>query len=171
MDDTISLAGIVRQSIVDGPGLRLTIFTQGCPHHCEGCHNPNTWPFEGGTPTKADTILRELDKNPLLSGVTLSGGEPLAQPEALLPLAEGVLARGKNIVCYTGYTFEELLVLQKDNPPLRQLLSLISILIDGRFVLPLRDLTLTFRGSQNQRVLDLPRSLEVGEAILLEEYM
>lgn len=162
----LRLAGVVKQSIVDGPGLRLTVFTQGCPHKCPGCHNPETHDFAGGYDGDPATILAELDKNPLLAGVTLTGGEPVCQAEALLPLANGVRERGKNLMMYTGYTLEQLLEMMAKDPALAELLSLIDILVDGPFVLAERDLTLLFRGSRNQRLLDLPSSLAKGEPVL-----
>ena len=163
---SIRVAGIVPQSIVDGPGLRLVVFTQGCPHRCPGCHSPQTHDFEGGQDMPVETILAMLDKNPLLKGITLSGGEPLVRAEELLPLAEGVRARGKGIVCFTGYTFEELLEKMAVDPPLAKLLGMIDLLVDGRYDQSQRDLTLPFRGSRNQRLLDLQASLDCGAAVL-----
>ena len=168
--ETIQLSGRIQQSIVDGPGLRYTIFTQGCPHACPGCHNPETWSFEGGTAVTASTLCKEIESNPLLQGVTFSGGEPLSRPAELLPLAKAVKAMGKNIVCYTGYTFEELLELQKEDAALARLLPYIDILIDGRYEQDKRDLTLVFRGSSNQRILNMPASLAKQTAVLEEKY-
>ena len=166
---SIRVSGIVEQSIVDGPGLRLVVFTQGCPHCCPGCHSPQTHSFEGGRDAPADEILAILDKNPLLKGITLSGGEPLVRADELLPLAKGAIARGKDIVCFTGYTFEELLEKMADDPPLAELLGMIGLLVDGRFDQSPRDLTLLFRGSKNQRLLDLPASLASGKAVQLTD--
>jgi len=167
---TIRISGIVKQSAVDGPGLRLTVFTQGCPHRCPGCQNPETNDFEGGQDIPATDILNELDKNPLLQGITLSGGEPLARPQQLLPITQGAKARGKDIVCFTGYTLEELLPKTREDKDLNNLLTQIDLLIDGRYDATQRDLTLRFRGSRNQRVLNLPASLAKGEAVLAEGY-
>ena len=165
MTGTIRIAGVIKQSIVDGPGLRLVVFTQGCPHRCPGCHNPDTHDFDGGYDCPVDTILAEIDKNPLLSGITLSGGEPFARPGELIPLAEQVRGRNKNIHCYTGYTLEQLLAMQTQNSDLARLLPLIDVLIDGPYLETERDLTLRFRGSRNQRVLDLPASLASGQPV------
>jgi anaerobic ribonucleoside-triphosphate reductase activating protein len=165
MQDILRIAGIAKQSIVDGPGLRLTVFAQGCPHRCEGCHNPHTFDFEGGSARTLDSILQDFDANPLLKGITLSGGEPFAQPEQMATLAKAVKARGKDVVCYTGYTFEELMEMRQTAPAVRELLEQIDLLIDGRFVLEKRDLTLRFCGSANQRLLDLPASLAQGRAV------
>lgn len=158
----LRLSGVVKQSIVDGPGLRFTVFTQGCPHRCPGCHNPQTHDFEDGYVAGVDALLTEFDRNPLLKGMTFTGGEPFCQAEALAPLAEAVHARGKDIICYSGYTFEELVVLAEEEEGVKRLLSLTDILIDGRFVLEQRDLTLRFRGSVNQRILSVPESLRTG---------
>lgn len=166
----IRVSGIIKQSVVDGPGLRLVVFTQGCPHRCQGCQNPETHDFEGGQDIPVEEILNELDKNPLLKGVTLSGGEPLCRAKELLPLAKGAKQRGKDIVCFTGYTLEELLELMKQDQSLAELLALIDLLIDGRYDRDQRDLTLRFRGSRNQRVLDLLASLERGAAVLAKDF-
>ena len=146
------VSGIVEESIVDGPGLRYVVFTQGCPHHCKGCHNPQTHSFEGGFLLSAEAALAQLQENPLLSGITLSGGEPFEQAEALCTLAEGAKAQGKNVMTYTGYVFEALLA--RNDPWIDRLLDLTDILVDGPYKEELRDLELQFRGSANQRLLD-----------------
>ena len=148
----IRVSGIVDESIVDGPGLRYVVFTQGCPHHCKGCHNPQTHSFEGGYLLSAEAALDQLQENPLLSGITLSGGEPFEQAEALCALAEGARALGKNVMTYTGYVFEELLA--RRDAWTDRLLELTDVLVDGPYKEELRDLELQFRGSSNQRLLD-----------------
>ena len=162
---TIRLAGIVRESIVDGPGIRLTVFVQGCPHRCPGCHNPETHDPQGGYTCAIQKIYDTVMQNPLLRGITLSGGEPFEQAEALIPLARAVAAQSKDIVIYSGYTFEELLEKGQREPAVLELLSLACLLVDGRFILAQRDLTLRFRGSSNQRLLDPQQSLKNGRAI------
>jgi len=162
----LRLAGIVRESIVDGPGLRLTVFTQGCPHKCPGCHNPDTHDPKGGYEGNITSILSAFDANPLLKGITLSGGEPIMQAEALLDLAKEIKARGKDIVIFSGYTFEQLLEMGKSRPAVTELLSLCCLLIDGPFVIAQKDLSLRFRGSSNQRLLDPAASLAKGCAVL-----
>lgn len=165
MVKTIRLSGIVGDSIVDGAGIRMTVFTQGCPHHCEGCHNPQTHDFAGGYDESVDSVLEKFQGNPLQCGITLSGGEPFCQAEPLIELCKGVRALGKSVWAYPGYTFEELL--SGSAPPYaRELLELCDVLVDGTFELAQRDLTLTFRGSRNQRVIDVRSSLTRGEAVL-----
>ena len=168
--EELILAGITEDSIVDGPGIRTTFYCQGCPHHCPGCHNPETWSFEGGYDCEIDKIINAMDENPLLDGITLSGGDPLYQPEASYSLASRVKEKGLNVVVFTGYTYEELMELQKEDPWVGKLLEVTDILIDGRYEKDLRDLTLLFRGSQNQRVIDMNRSREEGRPVLHEKY-
>ena len=171
MDGTIRIAGVVRESIVDGPGLRFTVFCQGCPHGCKGCHNVATHDFSGGYDCDMQKILDAIDQNPLLDGVTFSGGEPLCQPEAFYKLAVEVKKRNLNIMTYTGYTYEELLEMGREDHWVADLLSLTDLLVDGRFVEAERDLTLLFRGSRNQRVIDMNLTRERGEVTLAEKYI
>jgi anaerobic ribonucleoside-triphosphate reductase activating protein len=162
----LRIAGIVRESIVDGPGIRLTVFTQGCKHRCPGCHNPQTHDFAGGEQVEADTILRQIKRNPLLDGITLSGGEPFEQAEACSELARAVHALKLNVMIYSGYTFEELLAGMPERPGWKALLEETDILVDGRFELARKSLMLKFRGSENQRILDVKKSLKEGKAVL-----
>ena len=164
--DTIRLAGIIRESIVDGPGLRLTVFTQGCPHRCKGCHNPQTHDPLGGYDAEIENILRVLDENPILRGITLSGGEPMDQARQLLPLAKSVIGRSRDIVIFSGYTFEQLLEMSEKRPEIKELLSLSFLLVDGQYMEEQRDLTLRFCGSRNQRLIDVAKSLKAGAAVL-----
>ncbi len=169
-DMTIRLAGVVRESIVDGPGIRFVIFCQGCPHHCINCHNKETHDFGGGYDCKITKILEAIDQNPLLSGVTFSGGEPVCQPEGFLKLAKGIKERNLNIIMYSGYTFEQIMEISKKNEALRELLTYIDLLIDGRYDENFRDLTLLFRGSSNQRIVDMNKSLEQGRVVLSDSF-
>ncbi len=161
----LRLAGVIRESIVDGPGIRMTIFTQGCPHHCEGCHNPQTHDFNGGYISHPENILKAIDSNPLLKGVTFSGGEPFMQSEALAELAVEIHKRGLNILTYTGFTFEELVGSFEKFPERKRLFEQSDYLIDGKFVLSLRSLNLQYRGSSNQRIIDVKKSLENNKAV------
>ena len=157
-DEHLRLAGLEEESIADGPGLRLSLFTQGCPHHCKGCHNPETHAYDGGKIYTISTLFALYEDNPLLQGVTFSGGEPFEQAAPLVKLAEKIHAAGGDIVTYTGYTYERLLGAIKQKKPQalhwKALLQQTDILIDGPYVEELRDLELTFRGSANQRILD-----------------
>lgn len=159
----LDLSGIVSDSIVDGPGIRTTVFCQGCPHHCEGCHNPETWEFGCGTKVPLEGILEIVQSNPLCRGVTFSGGEPFAQAEAFARLAVMLKERGYEVASYSGYTFEQLLNGTKAQ---RKLLESIDVLIDGPYIQSQRSLELSFRGSRNQRILDVPASLNAGEAVI-----
>ena len=158
----LDLAGIVEDSIVDGPGIRTTVFGQGCPHHCEGCQNPETWEFGCGTPMAVERILEIVKANRLCRGVTFSGGEPFAQAEGYAELAEALKAKGYEIASYSGYTFEALL---NGTPAQKKLLGLLDVLIDGPFIRAEKSLEIAFRGSRNQRILDVPKSLAAGEAV------
>lgn len=167
--NTIRLAGVVRESIVDGPGLRFTVFCQGCPHGCPGCHNPATHQFQGGYDCEISKIVDAVDANPLLDGVTFSGGEPFCQPEAFDNLATELKKRNLNIVAYTGYTYEELTAMKSE--AVNSLLEKVDLLIDGKYVEKERDLTLLFRGSRNQRVIDMNKTRETGVMALSEKYL
>ena len=162
---TLRVAGVVDDSIVDGPGLRFSVFVQGCPHHCPGCHNPQTHPFEGGTLMRVEELLGRFTGNPLLRGVTFSGGEPFCQPGPLAELGRLVHEAGGDVYCYTGYTYEQLL--QNPDPDVQALLGETDVLVDGPFLLEQRDLTLTFRGSANQRLIDVKESQRQGRAVEL----
>ena len=159
------LAGLVRESVVDGPGIRLTIFFQGCPHACPGCHNPETHDFDGGYLFDSEAILAEVEKRPLLKGITLSGGEPLAQPVAAAALAVGAKRLGRQVMVYTGYLWEDLLDMAWQEPAITELLAHTDILMDGPFVQSQKSLGLTFRGSANQRAIDVPASLQSGAVV------
>lgn len=159
----INLAGYDEDGIADGPGLRCVVFVQGCPHHCPGCHNPQTWDFNGGTPVTVQELFDRIRANPLNSGVTLSGGEPFAQPGPLATLAE-MLHPYYDIASYTGYTWEGLMRLAQTNPDVIRLIQNIDIIVDGPFIEAHKDRLLLFRGSLNQRILDAKASLASGMA-------
>lgn len=159
----IRIAGIVNDSIVDGPGLRFTIFTQGCPHHCPGCHNPETHDPNGGKEGDTENIIAKMKKNPLLSGITLSGGEPLMQSAACLELAMAAHQMGLNVWAYTGYTWEKLM--QENDPDRLALLKEVDVLVDGPFLENQRSLELDYCGSRNQRLIDVKKTMEKGEIV------
>lgn len=163
----LRVAGIEPESIVDGPGIRFTVFVQGCPHGCPGCHNPQTHPFEGGTETDIEEIFSQFKRDPLLKGITLSGGEPFCQAEALARLAGLVHGFGKDVAVYTGYTYEELAASR--DPAVQALLRETDLLIDGPFILREKDLELRFRGSGNQRLIDMGRTRAAGRVVLWEQ--
>ena len=169
MADSIRIAGIMRESIVDGPGIRFAVFCQGCPHDCPGCHNPETHDFAGGTEVSVERLLKEFDKNPLLAGVTFSGGEPMCQAEGFAALGRGIKERGKTITIYSGYTLEQLLRMALKDAAVEELLRMCDLLIDGPFVQSKRDLTLQFRGSANQRLIDMPATWKAGHLVLWKE--
>lgn len=163
----ISLSGVTGDSIVDGPGLRLTIFTQGCLHNCPGCHNPQTHDPEGGSWADTEDILAAAAENPLLDGITLSGGDPFLQPVPCLALAEGAHKIGLNVWTYTGYTWEALL--EENDADKLALLKETDVLVDGPFLLAERSLELRFCGSRNQRLIDVKKSLAEDKVVLWEE--
>ena len=164
-DMKIRIADIVQDSIVDGRGIRMTIFTQGCPHHCVGCHNPHTHDPSGGREVTISEIIDQMRSNPLLDGVTFSGGEPFEQRKAIEHIAHEAHRLRLDVWCYTGWTWEEIM----PDPHKRGLLAYIDVLVDGRFILGQRSLELRWGGSKNQRVIDVSESLFNNEVVLLEE--
>ena len=152
---SIRISGIVEESIVDGPGIRLVVFTQGCKHNCKDCHNRHTHDFDGGYDIVIDDIIDLVKANPLLDGITLSGGDPFEQVLACNNLAIKVKELGLNVITYTGYTFEQIM----KNIEHKELLLNTDILIDGKFEISNKDLTLPFRGSKNQRIIDVKKSI------------
>ncbi|MDD2595940.1 MAG: anaerobic ribonucleoside-triphosphate reductase activating protein [Bacteroidales bacterium] len=163
MPQTISILRIVEDTIVDGPGLRTSIYAAGCPHHCQGCHNPESWNIGNGTETDIDDILDTI-RDADFSNVTFTGGDPFFQAESFSELAKKIKEEtGKTIWCYTGYTFEEII----GNSKLFRLLKYIDVLVDGPFELSLRDTSLRFRGSSNQRIIDVTRSLQSNSIVQL----
>jgi anaerobic ribonucleoside-triphosphate reductase activating protein len=161
----IRLAGVEPESIVDGRGFRYVIFVQGCPHHCPGCHNPQTHSFEGGILESPERFLQEMKENPLLRGVTFSGGEPFCQAQALSYLAKKIKEETHlDLTVFSGWTYEELLA--KKDYWTDQLLALSDYLIDGPFIKEQMDLSLQFRGSSNQRVIDLNATRKAGCVVL-----
>lgn len=161
---TFRIAGVTRESIVDGPGIRHTIFFQGCTHACPGCHNPGTWDLKGGKKVTVEQLLEMIPLNPLIDGITFSGGDPFLQAPAAAELAAYFKSMQLNIWVYTGYVWEELLELQS-RPGFSRLLHYTDVLVDGPFVLRDRSLQLAFRGSSNQRLIRVAPSLERGTVV------
>lgn len=163
MEEIIKASGVIDESIVDGPGVRYVVFTQGCPHHCPGCHNPQTHSFDGGKQLPISRVVHDVASNPMISGVTFSGGEPICQPKVLAHLAKQINALGKNVIIYSGYTFEQLRDMHDDD--VNELLGECKYLIDGKFDQNHKSMMSKFRGSLNQRIIDLQTSLAVGDAV------
>lgn len=155
-------AGIVEDSIVDGPGLRLAVFFQGCPHHCQGCHNPQTWDFKGGHEENTQDIIRQIVQYGILwRGITITGGEPFSQPEAVYELARQTKELNKDVWCYTGYLYEDLKKMNNDF--IQKALKIIDVLVDGPFIANLKSYNLKWRGSSNQRIIDLKTEKEISD--------
>lgn len=165
LNNQLRLFGTANDSIVDGPGIRYVVFTQGCTHNCPGCHNPKSHDIQGGYLKSIEEILIEIDNNSLLDGITLSGGEPMLQAKQLIPLCQEVKKRNLHIVLYSGYTYEEILQL---GPSQKKLLGLCDILIDGKFEIHKRSLALLYRGSSNQRIINVQASLQENKVITYE---
>ncbi len=158
------VAGFVPESIVDGPGVRFVVFAQGCPHHCPGCHNPQTWDPEGGRDATVKEIVRMIKKKlKYIRGITLSGGEPFLQAPEMILVAKKAREMGLDVVTYTGYTYEDLQ--QSELPGVQELLDVSDILVDGPFLIEQRDISLSYRGSLNQRVIDLAGTRTNGTLI------
>lgn len=163
----IRISGLVPESIVDGRGIRYTVFTQGCHHNCRNCHNPQTHDPKGGFDKDTDEIFKEFAEDPILKGITFSGGEPFLQPAPLADLAKKVHAAGKDVTCYTGFTYEQLKAM--NNPDVEELLNECDVLIDGKFVEELKNLELKFRGSENQRVIDMEATRRAGHPVIIQD--
>ncbi|MBK1811654.1 anaerobic ribonucleoside-triphosphate reductase activating protein [Clostridium sp. YIM B02505] len=172
MNKEIRLSGLMHESLVNGPGVRRVLFGQGCRHNCEGCFNVETHPMDGGELKDMDELIDEIVKNPILSGVTFSGGDPWEQAEKFAYIAkrvkESVDNPNFNIWCYTGYTYEFILTNKDSRRGWNELLKYIDVLVDGRFEKNKMADTLKFRGSSNQRIIDVKESLKKGEAITLK---
>lgn len=156
-------------SIVDGEGIRTVIWTQGCSHNCEGCHNPITHDFNGGFLKDLDELKKEISSLEMQDGITLSGGDPFFQVDAVYEIAKYCQEIGLNVWCYTGFTFEHLLEMSLKNPKILSLLSKIDVLVDGKFVLSLKSYDCLFRGSTNQRLIDVKESLKCNKVVPYNE--
>ena len=163
--NTIKIAGIIEESIVDGPGIRFVIFTQGCPHNCFGCHNPQTHDINGGMEVEIDNIIKKISENPLLKGVTLSGGEPFMQANKIAVLLDKIDRNKLNVITYTGFKYEYLIHNSNAENGFMELLNRTDILIDGKFEIENKDENLKFMGSSNQRAIDVRKSLELDKIV------
>ena len=159
-------ASLQPDSIVDGEGIRTVIWTQGCNHHCKGCHNSETWSFKDGYLVDVDSVIKEIDGLNGQDGITLSGGDPFYQAEACALIAKHCKENNLNVWCYTGFLYEDLI---KDDQYL-ELLKYIDVLVDGPFILEQRSLDLYFKGSSNQRIIDVPNSLKENKIVLVSKY-
>ena len=166
----IKLSGEIKESIVDGPGIRYVVFTQGCHHHCKGCHNPETHDVNGGYFKEIDEIVEDFKKYPYMNGLTLSGGEPFLQKKEILKLILEfkILYPQKNILIFTGFNFEDLS--KANDESINEILKNTDYLIDGKFILEQRDISLKFRGSTNQRIIDVKKSLESNTVVEIKKY-
>lgn len=166
-DQVLRIAGVVKESTVDGPGFRYVVFTQGCPHKCEGCHNPETHDYHGGTLVKIEEIANDIDKDPLLKGITISGGEPFLQAGQVSVLLEKINPK-LTVMVYTGFTYEYLIKQANEENQYKRLLEKTDVLIDGKFEKELKDENLMFRGSSNQRAIDVKQSLKENRICIHE---
>ncbi len=165
-------APIQSDSVVDGEGIRTVVWTQGCPHHCEGCHNPHTFNYNGGFEADTEDIIKEISELELQDGITFSGGDPMEQAAACAEIAKAAKKFGLSVWAYTGYRFDELLEKSKYDSSIMDFLKYIDVLIDGRFVLAEKSLDIYYRGSRNQRIIDVQKTLKRNNEItLVEKYM
>lgn len=157
-------------SIVDGEGIRTVIWTQGCPHHCLGCHNPETWSFDEGELVDLEDVYEAIDELEGQDGITFSGGDPFMQPKECCEIAKYARSKGLNIWSYTGYDYEVLIELAKKKPEIMDFLKELDVLVDGKFVLSKKSFSCIFRGSTNQRLIDVKESLKQNKVVLVEKY-
>ncbi len=163
----LQVISIIEDTMVDGPGFRTAIYAAGCKHQCKGCHNPQSWDFKAGRAMTTDQIMHVIKQDPF-ANVSFSGGDPMYQPEGFAELAQAIRSQtNKTIWCWTGFSFEMLLRMPKQ----RELLKLIDVLVDGPYVEALRDTDLLFRGSRNQRLIDVKASLKAGKVVLYYDPM
>ena len=167
MSKTVRLAGIGYESLVNGPGMRRVFFAQGCKHKCKGCFNPETHSFEDGEIMDMDKLIKDVLDNPILKGVTFSGGDPIEQAHSFAYMAKAFKNSNLNIWCYTGYTFEKLLEVMKVDTAISELLNNIDVLVDGRFEINNKEEGLRFRGSTNQRIINVKESLNQNKVVIM----
>lgn len=163
----IRLSGIAYESLVNGPGIRRVYFAQGCIHNCEDCFNPTTHDFQGGKLLDMEELIKDVELNPMIKGITFSGGDPLEQADKFSYMAMRFKHRGLNIWCYTGYTFEYILEHQYEKIGWCELLKYVDVLVDGKFEREKKQINLKYRGSDNQRIIDVQKSINTGQIIIL----
>lgn len=168
MDKTIRLSGIAYESLVNGPGMRRVFFSQGCKHNCDGCFNPDTHDFNSGQLMDMDKLIEDVLINPIIKGITFSGGDPIEQADKFSYMAKAFKKAKLNIWCYTGYLFEELLEMSKVKSGVRELINNIDVLVDGKFEIKKKEEGLRFKGSTNQRIIDVKASLLNRHIVILE---
>lgn len=168
MEKSIRLSGIAYESLVNGPGMRRVFFAQGCKHNCPGCFNPDTHDFAGGEERNMDELIKDVLDNPILKGVTFSGGDPFEQADKFAYMAKEFRKNGLNIWSYTGYKFENIIKQSENNKGWKDLLNNIDVLVDGRFEKDKMQDGLKFRGSLNQRMIDVKESLKTGKIVILD---
>ncbi|WP_195980057.1 anaerobic ribonucleoside-triphosphate reductase activating protein [Clostridium butyricum] len=168
MDKDIRLSGIAYESLVNGPGIRRVFFSQGCKHNCKGCFNPDTHDFNGGENRNMDELIESVLDNPMIKGVTFSGGDPLEQAEKFAYMAKAFKNNNLNVWCYTGYTYEYIREHKDENNGWNELLNNIDVLVDGKFEEENMQEDLKFRGSTNQRIIDIKESLNHGKIVTLD---
>lgn len=168
LDKSIRLSGIIYESLVNGPGLRRVLFSQGCKHNCKGCFNPSTHCYDGGELKNMDELLDDIRKNPMLKGITFSGGDPFEQASKFAYMAKKIKETNLNIWCYTGYTFEYIFEHRNEHEGWEQLLNNIDVLVDGKFEEDKKSNKLKYRGSSNQRIIDVKKTLKMKQIIILE---
>lgn len=166
----LAVPNIQEDSIVDGEGIRSVIWTQGCPHNCKNCHNPNTHDFNKGYLIDVEDIKRKIDNLFSQDGITFSGGDPMLQPEACAEIAKYCKEKGLNIWCYTGYNYEELIKLANHKPSIMEFLKEIDVLIDGKFIEEEKSYDILYRGSKNQRIIDVKNSLKMNKVVEITKY-
>lgn len=168
MEKSIRLSGIAYESLVNGPGMRRVFFAQGCKHNCPGCFNPDTHDFTGGEERNMDELIKDVLDNPILKGVTFSGGDPFEQADKFAYMARQFRNNGLNVWSYTGYKFENIIKQLENNNGWKDLLNNIDVLVDGRFEKDKMQDGLKFRGSLNQRIIDIKESLKTGKIVILD---
>ncbi|MGL4847917.1 MAG: anaerobic ribonucleoside-triphosphate reductase activating protein [Clostridium sp.] len=171
MGKKVRLAGICYESLVNGPGMRRVFFSQGCKHKCDGCFNPDTHSFNDGEEFDMDDLIKDVLENPLLKGVTFSGGDPFERAEEFSYMAKVFRRENLNVWAFTGYTIEEILEISKERDGFKEFLENIDVLVDGKFIQALAKEGLKFRGSSNQRIIDVKKTLDNKKIVLIDRYM